>query len=156
MPRNVRGVLRWIVVGRPNGYRAEVRRRTGCFEWLDRPRNATPEGYAAPSEPSPDARIALVHAAEVPPGTVVEVVSDGKPLAVANVDGQFYVVDATCPHAGGPLGDGSLDGCVLTCPWHGWSYDLATGRSLVDASVTLTSYPVEVVNGVVVLAAPAA
>ncbi|MEQ1505076.1 MAG: Rieske 2Fe-2S domain-containing protein, partial [Myxococcota bacterium] len=55
------------------------------------------------------------------------------------------------PHAGGPLGEGQLDGCTLTCPWHGWSYDLETGKSLVSDNVFLVGHPVEVVDGMVTL-----
>jgi nitrite reductase/ring-hydroxylating ferredoxin subunit len=49
-------------------------------------------------------------------------------VAVFNVDGKFYVLKNECPHAGGPLGEGFLDGPVVTCPWHGWQFDVTSGQ----------------------------
>ena len=54
----------------------------------------------------------------------------GKSLAVFNVDGTFHVIDNTCCHKGGPLGEGDLDGGVVTCAWHGWQYDVTSGKCL--------------------------
>jgi nitrite reductase/ring-hydroxylating ferredoxin subunit len=102
----------------------------------------------APPEPRL-VRLLPVH--ELPEGQVIEVVAGDRTLAVANVDGQIYAVDGTCPHAGGPLGDGQLEGCMLTCPWHGWSYDLRSGESSVDSSVAVQTFPVRVVDGVIYL-----
>jgi len=48
-------------------------------------------------------------------------------LAVSHRDGAFGVVSGTCSHAGGPLGEGSLDGDYITCPWHHWKYHRTTG-----------------------------
>ena len=59
-------------------------------------------------------------------GLVAEV--NGKALAVFNVDGQFHVIDNTCLHRGGPLGEGELEASVVTCPWHGWQFNVKTGR----------------------------
>ncbi|MEZ4239280.1 MAG: Rieske 2Fe-2S domain-containing protein [Myxococcota bacterium] len=160
-----RSLIRWVIVGRPDGLRAALRRQTGCMTWVDRRRGEAERPWAEPAEapaaaplereagPAPgDDRIPLVPVDEVPPGTVIEVVAGDRSLAVANVDGELIVVDGTCPHAGGPLGDGHLEGCTLTCPWHGWSYDLRTGRSLVAQDVCLQRYDAEVVDGVLVLA----
>ena len=58
-------------------------------------------------------------------GIVAEV--NGKALAVFNVDGQFHVIDNTCLHRGGPLGEGELEANVVTCPWHGWQFNVTTG-----------------------------
>ena len=41
---------------------------------------------------------------------------------------EFYAMDGLCMHQGGPLGQGELNGCMLTCPWHGWRYDVTTGK----------------------------
>jgi nitrite reductase/ring-hydroxylating ferredoxin subunit len=46
-------------------------------------------------------------------------------IAVFNVDGRLYAINDVCPHEGGPLSEGMLDGTQLTCPWHGWSFELA-------------------------------
>jgi nitrite reductase/ring-hydroxylating ferredoxin subunit len=56
-------------------------------------------------------------------------------VAIANVDGTLHAIDGLCPHQGGPLGTGELCGTVLTCPWHGWQFDVTTGRHRVSATV---------------------
>ena len=48
----------------------------------------------------------------------------GRVIALFNVDGTFYALDGVCPHQGGPLGQGTLEGCIVTCPWHGWQFDV--------------------------------
>ena len=69
---------------------------------------------------------------DVLPGSGKTVTVGGKEIAVFNVDGVFYALDNTCPHRGGPLGEGELEGCAVTCPWHAWTFDLKTGDSLTD------------------------
>ncbi len=81
---------------------------------------------------------------EVPPGTIRELQLDGRTVALANVDGRFFCIDNTCLHHGGPLGEGLLEGSVVTCPWHGWQYDVTTGKVIMNPSVGVQSYPVEV------------
>ncbi len=71
-------------------------------------------------------------AAEVAPGTGKQVSVAGKELALFNVDGGFHALDAECPHRGGPLAEGELEGCIVTCPWHAWQFDLTTGESITD------------------------
>ncbi|HWP67106.1 MAG TPA: nitrite reductase small subunit NirD [Candidatus Limnocylindria bacterium] len=71
-------------------------------------------------------------ASDVPPGTGKCVSVGGKEVALFNVDGAFYAIDNTCPHRGGPLAEGELEGCTVTCPWHAWTFDLKTGESLTD------------------------
>lgn len=87
-------------------------------------------------------RIAKI--SEIAPGTIREVQAEGKTLAVANVDGKFYAISNTCIHRGGPLGQGSLVGRLVTCPWHGWSYDVSTGTASHNQAAGVASYPVEV------------
>ena len=58
-------------------------------------------------------------------GVMVEL--QGKKIAIFNEDGAFYAMDDTCTHAGGPLSEGELDGTVVTCPWHGATFDVKTG-----------------------------
>ena len=65
---------------------------------------------------------------EVPVGTAREVVSGDRVIALFNVAGTFYALDGVCPHQGGPLGQGTLEGCVVTCPWHGWQFDVTSGQ----------------------------
>ena len=84
---------------------------------------------------------------DVPPGTVVEVEAGGEPIALANVDHEFHAVQGECLHLQGPLGEGRLEGAVLTCPWHGWQYDVRTGENEFDRAICLRTYPVQVEDG---------
>jgi nitrite reductase (NADH) small subunit len=81
---------------------------------------------------------------EIAPGTIREFQLEGKAVALANVEGKFFAVNNVCLHRGGPLGEGELDRQVVTCPWHGWQFDVTNGQLLTNAAVTLTCYPVEV------------
>jgi len=81
---------------------------------------------------------------DVAPGTIREFQVGGKAVAVANVNGEFHAIDNTCIHRGGPLADGPLQGTVVTCPWHGWEYDVRTGRVGQNAAAGVDCYPVEV------------
>src|SRR4029077_1120636 len=81
---------------------------------------------------------------DVPPGTIREVEVEGKAVALANVDGQFHAINGVCLHRGGPLGDGPLEGSVVTCPWHGWQYDVRTGKVGQNPPVGVECYAVEV------------
>jgi nitrite reductase (NADH) small subunit len=81
---------------------------------------------------------------DVPAGTIREFDLEGKAVALANVDGQFYAINNVCLHRGGPLADGPLEGSVVTCPWHGWQYDVRTGKVGQNPTVGVESYPVEV------------
>lgn len=88
--------------------------------------------------------------ADVAPGTGKTVSVQGKELAVFNVDGTFHVLDNECPHRGGPLGEGELEGCLLTCPWHAWQFDVRTGESVTDDS-KVAAHPCTVEGGQVLV-----
>lgn len=65
---------------------------------------------------------------EVPPGQVKQLeLGDGTKVCLANVGGTFYAIGGECTHQGGPLGEGELDGTVVTCPWHGSKFDVTSG-----------------------------
>jgi nitrite reductase (NADH) small subunit len=81
---------------------------------------------------------------EVPAGTIREIQIDGKTFALANVEGQLYAINNTCLHRGGPLGQGVLEGKNVTCPWHGWEYDVTTGKACMNPAVGVECYAVEV------------
>jgi nitrite reductase/ring-hydroxylating ferredoxin subunit len=88
----------------------------------------------------PWVRIATV--SNVPPGEVIEALHEGEPYAVCNVDGEIRVLSGVCPHAGGPLGQGTLNGSTITCPFHAWDFDSATGVCLVDDTVAVPGFAV--------------
>jgi nitrite reductase/ring-hydroxylating ferredoxin subunit len=82
--------------------------------------------------------------AEIPAGKIKDVQVNGTAVALANVGGKFYAINNSCLHRGGPLGQGALDGKIVTCPWHGWQYDVTTGKVAENASVGVACYPTEV------------
>ena len=79
--------------------------------------------------------IRLVAASECPPGTAREYVAGERIVALFNVDGTFHALDGICPHQGGPLGRGTLSGCIVTCPWHGFQFDVTTGQHQASQSL---------------------
>jgi nitrite reductase/ring-hydroxylating ferredoxin subunit len=81
---------------------------------------------------------------DVPAGAIHEVQVEGKALALANVAGKFFAINNTCLHRGGPLGQGSLQDKIVTCPWHGWEYDVTTGKLVQNPNMGVACYPTEV------------
>ena len=81
------------------------------------------------------------------PGNCMEVRVGDKAVALYNVGGVFLATSNTCIHRGGPLGQGLLDGCVVMCPWHAWTFDVNTGESTVNPELKVASYPVKVEDG---------
>lgn len=92
--------------------------------------------------------------AEVPPGTGKEVLAGDRVVALFNVDGTFYAIDGICPHAGGPLGEGELTGNIVTCPWHGWQFDVTTGQHCLNRQACQPRFPVHVEGETVVVELP--
>ncbi|MBI4343645.1 MAG: nitrite reductase small subunit NirD [Candidatus Omnitrophica bacterium] len=84
---------------------------------------------------------------EIPAGAGKVVEAGGKTLAVFNCEGTFYAIDNTCKHRGGPLGEGSLTGKSVMCPWHGWEYDVTTGACAMDEAIKVQTFPVKVEGG---------
>lgn len=82
---------------------------------------------------------------EVASGQAKCVEAGGKTIALFNVDGNFYAIDNTCTHRGGPLCEGELDGDEVTCPWHGAIFNVRTGNMLgPPAPRGVARYPVRV------------
>jgi len=91
--------------------------------------------------------VTVARADEVPPGAAVVVEAGERELALFNVDGTFYATQNECLHLKGPLGDGHLRGCVVSCPWHGWQYDVRTGENEFDRAIVLERFEVVVEDG---------
>ncbi len=81
---------------------------------------------------------------DIPPGTGKVIEVGGKTIAVFNCEGTFYAMDNTCKHRGGPLGEGSLTGTTVTCPWHGWEYEVTSGECSMDAAIKVQTFDVKV------------
>jgi nitrite reductase (NADH) small subunit len=80
---------------------------------------------------------------ELPPGGSKEVEHEGRIYALFNVDGIISAIDGICPHQGGPMADGPLDGTCVTCPWHGWQFDVRTGKSSLNGKLSLPTFEVK-------------
>jgi nitrite reductase/ring-hydroxylating ferredoxin subunit len=87
--------------------------------------------------------------AEFPPGSLTQLQLDGSAYALCNHNGSLRLFDGLCPHAGGPLGDGNLDGSQIVCPWHAWAFDCLTGINDFDPSIQLKSHTVIVQDGII-------
>lgn len=85
-------------------------------------------------------QIKIASLSQLTPGTVTQAEANGRQFAVCNVDGKPYVLDGTCPHAGGPLGHGALHGHSVVCPWHAWEFDCRTGENDYDAAIRVETY----------------
>lgn len=86
----------------------------------------------------------VAQTSEITAGTGKALEAGGKTIAVFNCDGTFYAIDNTCKHRGGPLAEGVVSGTSVSCPWHGWEYDIKTGQCTMDASITVQTFDVKV------------
>lgn len=154
------GLVSTLLFGRKNGTRARLRRVLfgggGSAASADDPPPPPPAEAAlglSPEAPKdvtpPDGFEVVLHKDALKPGMVTEIIIAGRAIAVANVGGDFRACVNSCPHADGPLGEGSLEGGLLTCPYHGWQFDLETGACPTNPDVTLTTYDVQVVGDAV-------
>ena len=108
---------------------------------------------------------------EIPPGKRKLVDANGRAIVVFNLDGEFYALNNRCPHRGGSLAHGIQTGLVeskepgqycysrlgemVKCPWHGWEFDIRTGKSWCDPGrVRVRQYPVAVKSGTELVEGP--
>jgi|SRR3989338_623062 len=88
--------------------------------------------------------IRVASTSDLKPGENKVVEVDGEQVGLFNVNGEFFAISNTCPHRGGPLGEGSLEEDIVTCPWHGWRFNVKTGINAVMPAVKVQSYPVKI------------
>lgn len=81
---------------------------------------------------------------DLKPGSGREVVAGERVIGLFRVGDEFFALDGICPHAGGPLGKGYVTGTRVTCPWHGWQFDVTTGRHCLSANLSTETFPVVV------------
>ena len=79
---------------------------------------------------------------EIPDGAGKAILVGGKEVAVFNLAGRFHALENTCPHRGGSLGDGAVEGRLAVCPLHGWKFDIETGQMPMGGGVR--TFPVKV------------
>ena len=88
--------------------------------------------------------VKVCSSSDLKPGENRVVNVDGADVALFNVDGEFFAINNTCLHRGGPLGEGFLEGDVVTCPWHGWRYNVKTGNNITIPTAHVANYKVKV------------
>jgi nitrite reductase (NADH) small subunit len=109
----------------------------------------------------------VLAAADLPPGARSAVEAFGTTIALFNVEGRVYALENRCAHHGGPLCHGRVTGLlapsapgeyrlesdhpVVVCPWHGWEYDLASGRTVFDPRVFVRAFEARLEDGGVTL-----
>ncbi len=83
---------------------------------------------------------------DISPGKMIKISIDGRDILVANIDGEYCATDDSCTHSGSSLSEGKLDGCTITCGWHGAQFDSKTGKLVkFPAKIRdLTSYNIGV------------
>ena len=78
------------------------------------------------------------------PGENKIVFIEDEEIALFNIDGEFFAISNSCPHRGGPLGDGTLEGDIITCPLHGWRFNVKSGMNEVMPNVKVQCYQVKI------------
>ncbi len=96
---------------------------------------------------STESYVPVAAAADIAPGTAKTVVVEGREIALFNVGGTFYALDNSCPHQGGPLAAGWLDGTTVTCSWHAWCFNLTDGTMTLGAFARVDPFDVRVEDG---------
>jgi nitrite reductase (NADH) small subunit len=91
--------------------------------------------------------VRAIAAADLATGACMEIAIEGKALALFNVEGRFYATGNSCLHRGGPLGQGMMDGQVVMCPWHAWSWDVTTGENTANGTLKMPIYEVRLEDG---------
>ncbi|MCG6156129.1 Rieske (2Fe-2S) protein [Rubinisphaera margarita] len=91
---------------------------------------------------------------ELTDGAGKEFAVAGRVIAIFRIGDEVHAIDGLCPHAGGPIGTGTLRRGVVTCPWHGWQFDVRTGQHCLSSSIQTTVYDASVENGDVYITLP--
>jgi len=92
----------------------------------------------------------IAHISAIPEGEGRSFDIEGQQLGIFNIKGKFHAINNTCPHAGGPLGEGVVDNeKEVICPWHGWRFDVSTGACLINPAYTQKKYPIKIENDVI-------
>jgi NAD(P)H-dependent nitrite reductase small subunit len=96
--------------------------------------------------------VKVAQLSDIPAGQGKCVEVGDKRIALFNLEGTVYALDDVCPHQGGPISEGECEGKVVTCPWHGWEFDVETGVNRDDSDVALEKFEVKVEGNDVLVA----
>jgi nitrite reductase (NADH) small subunit len=72
---------------------------------------------------------------------------EGRKIALFRLEDEVYALDNDCPHRGGPIAEGEIQGGRVTCPWHEWTFDIRSGLCTLNSAVRLTRFDARVVDG---------
>jgi nitrite reductase/ring-hydroxylating ferredoxin subunit len=86
--------------------------------------------------------VKIARVSDLPSGKAKNIEVKGAQVALYNVGGKIFATAGSCPHRGGPLGDGDLEAGTITCPWHGFQFDVRSGACLTNAALGLACHPV--------------
>ena len=163
-------MMKTLLLGRPNGFRSRVRAKIFGGQTASTPgadsvpaTRSNPTGanvvaaeksLALKMEPPrdvtpPDGYEVVLHKNALDAGKIIEIIIGGTAIAVANVDGAYFAIANSCAHADGPLGEGTLEGCIVACPYHGWQYDVRDGKCKTNPYASVATYPVQIVGNAV-------
>jgi nitrite reductase/ring-hydroxylating ferredoxin subunit len=78
--------------------------------------------------------VQVASVADIPAGEARAYIVGDREVAVFNVDGTYHAIENGCPHQGGPLAEGFLEGTIVTCPWHAWCFDVTDGKMTMGFS----------------------
>ncbi len=92
-------------------------------------------------------RVWVAEESDLPAESGLAVTAGGRTIALFKVEGRCYAIDNACPHRGGPLAEGDLEGHVVHCPWHGWTWDVRTGTNPRQPASKVACFPVTVEDG---------
>ncbi|HSR49639.1 MAG TPA: Rieske 2Fe-2S domain-containing protein [Acidobacteriota bacterium] len=84
---------------------------------------------------------------DLPEGGQMEVRAGGREIGLFHVEGQICAIDNVCLHRGGPLADGALEGCVVSCPFHAWTFDVRTGICTFNDDIRQETFETRVQDG---------
>lgn len=88
---------------------------------------------------------------DVPEGGARAFEAAGRKVAVFRLQGALHAMEGVCPHRGGPLGEATVESGVAVCPWHGWQFEVRTGRCLNLPGGGQTCFPVREADGSIVV-----
>ena len=71
---------------------------------------------------------------------------NGKEIALFKIEGKLFAIENICPHRGGPLAEGFLEGSEVTCPWHAWTFDVKTGMCHTVPDTKQPTFKVKIEN----------
>jgi nitrite reductase/ring-hydroxylating ferredoxin subunit len=99
-------------------------------------------------------KIKIAELSELAPGRSRQVKLLGKSYAVFNIDGSLYAVEGSCKHMKAALAAGRLEDSIVTCPMHGWQYDVKTGECLTESWAKLRTFDLKVEQNTVYILLP--